>query len=216
MSIGSFYKQSARDGMITLQPSAKDLEAFRDFAVAAPRAAATAQRRAINKTLRWLRTHIARTVSRSEKIAVTAVRQRLRAYPAGKEMEGKLWFGLNSIAASRIGRVRETSRGVSVAGRTYEGAFFKKVYGPWRDIWIRKASKHWDAEKYGQDASLQRTGWIAENSGRFPLFSASVSLEEAKSPFEKWVKLADERLIVVLKQEFNFEIQKYLKGGARG
>ncbi|RMS12867.1 hypothetical protein ALP71_05458, partial [Pseudomonas coronafaciens pv. garcae] len=76
--------------MITLQPSAADLDAFKDFAAAVPKAAIAAQRRAINKTLRWLRTHIARTVGRQERIAVAAVRQRLRAYPVtGGTMRGK-------------------------------------------------------------------------------------------------------------------------------
>ncbi|EPN30316.1 phage-like protein, partial [Pseudomonas syringae pv. actinidiae ICMP 18807] len=66
MSIGSFYKQSAKDGMITLQPAAADLDALTKFAAVVPKAAAAAQRRAINKTLRWLRTHIAREVGRQE------------------------------------------------------------------------------------------------------------------------------------------------------
>lgn len=62
MSVGSYYKQSAREGMITLQPSATDLQAFKDFANVVPKAAAAAQRRAINKTLRWLRKEIASAV----------------------------------------------------------------------------------------------------------------------------------------------------------
>ncbi|RMR41092.1 hypothetical protein ALP91_05066, partial [Pseudomonas savastanoi pv. glycinea] len=55
---------------MTLQPSAADLDAFKNFAAAVPKAAAAAQRRAINKTLRWLRTHIARAIGRQERIAV--------------------------------------------------------------------------------------------------------------------------------------------------
>ena len=50
MSIGSYARQSASEGMITLQPSAVDLQAFKDFAAVVPKAAAAAQRRAINKT----------------------------------------------------------------------------------------------------------------------------------------------------------------------
>lgn len=127
MSVGSFYKQSAKDGMITLQPSSADLDAFKDFAAAVPKAAIAAQRRAINKTLRWLRTHIARTVGRQERIAVAAVRQRLRAYPvSGGTMRGKLWFGLDAISASRIGRARQSHTGVSVAGRRYQGRSSKR------------------------------------------------------------------------------------------
>ena len=50
MSIGS-YKELKRDsGMLTIQSSAADLHAFQDFAKLVPKAAAAAQRRAINKT----------------------------------------------------------------------------------------------------------------------------------------------------------------------
>ena len=81
MSVGSYFKPSAGGGMISIQSSAADFQAFQDFAKVVPKAAAAAHRRAINKTLGWLRTHIARAVSRSERIAVAAVRQRLRSYP---------------------------------------------------------------------------------------------------------------------------------------
>ena len=108
MSVGSHFKPSAGGGMISIQSSASDLQAFQDFAKLVPKAAATAHRRAINKTLGWLRTHIARAVSRQERIAVAAVRQRLRSYPvSGGASSGKLWFGLNAIESSRIGRARQ-------------------------------------------------------------------------------------------------------------
>lgn len=216
MSIGSHYKPSAGGGMISIQSSATDLQAFQDFAKLVPKAAATAYRRAINKTLGWLRTHIARAVSRQERIAVAAVRQRLRSYPvSGGASSGKLWFGLNAIESSRIGRARQTGSGVSVAGRRYQGAFLKKVYGNKPDIWIRTASKHFNADDYpdstvspGRGAS---SGWVAENGNRFPLAKAKVSLEQARPHFESWVQKADERLLEILKQELNYELQKYLK-----
>ncbi|WP_455917182.1 hypothetical protein [Pseudomonas cerasi] len=216
MSIGSHYKPSAGGGMISIQSSAADLQAFQDFAKLVPKAAATAHRRAINKTLGWLRTHIARAVSRQERIAVAAVRQRLRSYPvSGGASSGKLWFGLNAIESSRIGRARQTGSGVSVAGRRYQGAFLKKVYGNKPDIWIRTASKHFNADDYpdstvspGRGAS---SGWVAENGNRFPLAKAKVSLEQARPHFESWVQKADERLLEILKQELNYELQKYLK-----
>jgi hypothetical protein len=166
--------------------------------------------------LGWLRTHIARAVSRSERIAVAAVRQRLRSYPvSGGAASGKLWFGLNAIESSRIGRARQSGSGVSVAGRRYQGAFLKKVYGNKPDIWIRTASKHFNADDY-PDSTVSpgrgpSSGWVAENGSRFPLAKAKVSLEQARPHFESWVKKADERLLEILKQELNFELQKYLK-----
>ncbi|WP_433589593.1 hypothetical protein [Pseudomonas koreensis] len=217
MSVGSYFKPSAGGGMISLQTSAADLKAFQDFAAVVPKAAAAAQRRAINKTLRWLATHIARAVGRQERIAVAAVRQRLRAYPvSGGANSGKLWFGLNAMEASRIGRPRQSRSGVSVAGRRFKGAFFKKVYGNNADVWIRTASKHFDASDYpdsdASGAGGASSGWIAEHGSRFPLAKAKVSLEQARPHFESWVRKADEHLVHVLQQELNFEVQKHLKG----
>jgi len=219
MSVGSYFKPSAGGGMISIQSSTADLKAFQDFAQLVPKAAAAAQRRAINKTLGWLRTHIARAVSRQARIAVAAVRQRLRSYPVtGGATSGKLWFGLNAIESSRIGRARQSGSGVSVAGRRYQGAFLKTVYGNKPDIWIRTASKHFNADDY-PDSTVSSSrgassGWVAENGSRFPLAKAKVSLEQARPHFDSWVKRADARLLEVLQQEFNFELQKYLRGTA--
>ena len=217
MSIGS-YTQQKRDGrMLTIQPSAVHVQALKEFGDLVPKAAAAAQRRAINKTIRWLRTHIARAVGKQERIAIGAVRQRLRAYPVtGGEMRGKLWFGINAIEASRTGRARQTGAGVSVAGRRYQGAFFKKVYGSNADIWIRTSSKHFNTTDYPDAAQGgRRSGFVKENDNRFPLAKAKVSLEQVRPHFDAWVKRADERLLEILTQELNFELQKYLKGTPR-
>ena len=98
--------------MITIQAKAEDVAFLKRMAELTPKAAAAAQRRAINKTLGWLRTHITRAVSQQERIAQRAVRQRLRSYaPKGGESSGKLWFGINPIEASRIGRPRQGRAG---------------------------------------------------------------------------------------------------------
>jgi hypothetical protein len=144
MSVGSHVQQNRDSGMINILPSAVHSQALREFGQLVPKAAAAAQRRAINKTLGWLRTHIARAVGKQERIAIGTVRQRLRAYPvSGGAMRGKLWFGVNAIEASRIGRPRQSRTGVSVAGRQYQGAFFTQVYGSSPDIWIwRRHAEH--------------------------------------------------------------------------
>ena len=217
MSIGSYTQQKRDGGMLTIQPSAVHVQALKEFGDMVPKAAAAALRRAINKTIRWLRTHIARAVGKQERIAIGAVRQRLRAYPVtGGDMRGKLWFGINAIEASRVGRARQTGAGVSVAGRRYQGAFYKKVYGSNADIWIRTSSKHFNTTDYPDAAqSGRRSGFVEENDNRFPLAKAKVSLEQVRPHFDAWVKRADERLLEILTQELNFELQKYLKGTPR-
>ena len=217
MSVGSYVQQNRDSGMINILPSAVHSQALREFGQLVPKAAAAAQRRAINKTLGWLRTHIARAVGKQERIAIGAVRQRLRAYPvSGGAMRGKLWFGVNAIEASRIGRPRQSRTGVSVAGRRYQGAFFKQVYGSNPDIWIRTSSKHFNTTDYPDSTQGRRSsGFIAESDNRFPLAKAKVSLDQVRPHFDSWVKRADERLLEILKQELNFELQKYLKRTAR-
>jgi len=217
MSVGSHTQQKRDGGMLNIQPSAVHVQALKEFGELVPKAAAAAQRRAINKTIRWLRTHIARAVGKQERIAIGAVRQRLRAYPVtGGDMRGKLWFGINAIEASRTGRARQTGAGVSVAGRRYRGAFFKKVYGSNADIWIRTSSKHFNTTDYPDAAQGgRRSGFVEENDNRFPLAKAKVSLEQVRPHFDAWVKRADERLLEILTQELNFELQKYLKGTPR-
>ena len=217
MSIGSYTQQKRDGGMLTIQPSAVHVQALKEFGDLVPKAAAAAQRRAINKTIRWLRTHIARAVGKQERIAIGAVRQRLRAYPVtGGDMRGKLWFGINAIEASRVGRARQTGAGVSVAGRRYQGAFYTKVYGSNADIWIRTSSKHFNTTDYPDAAQGgRRSGFVEENDNRFPLAKAKVSLEQVRPHFDAWVKRADERLLEILTQELNFELQKYLKGTPR-
>lgn len=220
MSVGSYHKVSASAGLLTLQMSPQDVKGFEDFARLAPKAMAAAQRRAINKTLRWLRGQIAREVGRQERIAIAAVRQRLKAFPMGSSGQGKLWFGIRPIEASRAGRPRQTRTGVSVAGRRYQGAFYRQVYGGKPDIWIRTASKHFDAADYPESevsgGGGRRSGWVSENDSRFPLAKAKISLDDVRPHFETWTTRAHERLKVVLEQELNFELHKYLRRTGNG
>ena len=221
MSIGSFSEVRANSCLLNIQVSVEDMKAFVALAALVPKAAANAQRRAINKTLGWLSTHIARAVGKQERIAVKAVRQRLRSYPVegGGKARGKLWFGINPLEASRAGRPRQTKAGVSVGSRRYRGAFFKKVYGNQADIWIRTASKHFDRADYPDSEVTSQTGassgFVGENSDRFPLAKAKISLDSVRPHFEAWSRKADERLLQILRQEMNFELQKYLKGTRR-
>lgn len=222
MSVGSYHKESANSALITLQLNPQQVRGFDQFAGLLPKAINAAQRRAINKTLRWLRTHISRSVGREERIAVSAVRQRLMAYPMGGNGQGRLWFGINPIEASRAGRVNQNRSGVSVAGRRYKGAFYRQVYGNRADIWIRAGSKHFTAEDYPDSTVTARkrgrSGWIAESTsiGRFPLARAKISLEAVRPHFESWTNKAHERLMVVLEQELNFELHKLTRRTADG
>lgn len=222
MSVGSYYKQSRGGGLIKVQARAEDVAFLKRMADLSPDAFSAAQRRAINKTIGWLRTHIARAVSRQERIAQRAVRQRLRSYMAkGNASWAKLWFGINAIEASRIGKVVESDTDVSVAGRRFPGAFLKDVYGSGEDIWIRTASKHFNARDYPDSKILSdpKNRWGSMDPHmyhRFPLAKAKVQLNDVKPLFDDWVRRADQRLLVLLKRELNFELHKLITRGGNG
>ena len=86
-------------------------------------------------------------------------------------------------------------------------------------MWIRTASKHFDPADYPDSNVTSQTGpssgFVGENSDRFPLAKAKISLEAVRPHFEAWSRKADDRLMQILKQEMNFELQKYLKGTRR-
>lgn len=197
--------------MIELKFSLADARKLEQFRQAAPKEAADAQRRAINKTLRWLRTHMSRAISRRDRIAVTAVRQRLSAYairPGGKQ--GKLWLGLDPLEASRLGKVRQTATGVSVAGRRFRGAFYQKVYGGKPDVWIRTHSKHFSTSAY-PGVAMGGPAIDEGMAGRFPVAKVKVSIEDVREEFEQWVDRAAERLAVVLQQEMRYAMMKAIQ-----
>lgn len=210
MSAGSYQSQSRKNGMIRVQVSDADLRRYYNFAKSAPAAMHAAQRRAINKTLRWLRTHVARAVSQEEKIAVRAVRERIRLKPAkGSASKGEMWFGINPLPARLLGQPRQTATGVSVRGRNYRGAFYKQVHGDTPDIWIRRSSKHFNADDYPDMGS--GSGNLDDSlKGRFPLVKAKTNLDSARRHFQHWVTEADARLLELLRQEVNYELHKLL------
>ncbi|WP_367863251.1 hypothetical protein [Pseudomonas guariconensis] len=220
MSVGSYHKQSASSGLISLRADPQDVVGFQSFVQLVPKAVQAAQKRAINRTLRWLATRVAREVGLAERIAISAVRKRLKAYPMSSNGQGRLWFGINPIEASRAGRPRQSRSGVSVAGRRYQGAFYKRVYGGSPDIWIRTASKHFDANDYPDTQASGggglSSGWISENDSRFPLAKAKISLDDARPHFEAWTNQAHDRLLLEMERELNFELQKYLRRTGNG
>lgn len=206
----SFIEQRRSGGSLHIQLDPFAAKALDKLAVLGPKVLQNAQRRSINKVMMWLKTQVARTISVQERIAQSAVRQRMKLYKiTGNASKGKLWIGLNPIEASRIGRVSsgKSNWGVSVAGRRYSGAFYSSVYGKGKDIWIRKASKQYDPSLYFPQKS--RGGVIDPKlKHRFPLVKAKVEIEAARKHFENWVKVAEERLLIILKQEVNYELQK--------
>lgn len=144
-----------------------------------------AARRAVNKCAKWTQGQARRAISNELRVAQKVIRSRLRLYNKGDALAKKVWLGLNSVAAHKLGRVRVSGRGVNVAGRQLDGAFVIRRYG---------------------GGVYRRTG-----RGRFPLELVKIPIDDAGGrALRQAAHAAEARLLELLRQELNYEFQKVL------
>lgn len=122
---------------------------------ALPKEMNKASRRAIRKTIAQVRTQIAREAAQQVKVPVRVFKKfRSRGGLFKKSLGGKVWFGLNPIKASYLGRMSVWKRGKDPkAGKySFPGAFLATVGGAHTSIFRRQAAltrhsegrpKHW-------------------------------------------------------------------------
>jgi len=188
---------------------------------ATPKQLELASKRAMKKTIRWLRTRVAREVSQALGISQKAFKQRLTSTSSGSgaDLAHILWMGVAPLAVEMIGKPRQTKKGVSVGKRKYAGAFYRDVYGDGPRVWIRKARAHalgLDLPSWSGKSSSSRSSWLesAENRGRFPVMRVAVDVESVASEiFRRYQRRAQERFGTVLEQELNYAVN--LEGGKR-
>lgn len=151
-----------------------------------------AWRRALKKTGKWVKTYVAKGVSREVKIPQKVLRERLYFFLRSKMMEGKVWLGANPIEAHRIGTPRQTRRGVTVGRLRFDGA------------WIYR-SKH-SSSKDGK--VFRRVG-----AARAPFEMVRYEWDEVgQRVFQEVAGRAEERMMLILEQELNYEIHKLRDG----
>jgi len=144
--------------------------------------------RAIRKTVSWVRTHLAKTLSKELQIVQKVIRQRLRVYMQDRRaLQGKVWMGMYNIRASRLGKARQTRTGVSVGRHRFPGSFIATMPTGHTDVFKRrgKARLHIDIQEL--DIS-----------------------EQAKKVMEEMDLKVEARFQEVLEQEVNYEIQKVM------
>ncbi|ONC18928.1 phage tail protein [Burkholderia pseudomallei] len=155
-----------------------------------PSAMQAAWRRTLRKTAAWIKSQTAKEVSAATRIPQKTIRRRLYFFLRSADT-GKVWLGLNPIEAHRLGSVAKTRKGMR-AGRTpFEGA--------WRQ------------------SKRQPDGPIFERVGkaRLPYRVVTVNWHETGEPaFRRAAKTCEERLLTILRQEVNYELQKVM-GRAR-
>ena len=149
-----------------------------------PSAMQNAWRRALRKTSNWVKSQTAKAVSKATRIPQKILRSRLYFFLRSKDT-GKVWLGLNAIEAQRLGTPRQTSKGVTVGRHRFEGAWTRKKIDP-------------------NGVVYRRTG-----TGRSPYEVVKVDWNaQGEAAFREAAARAEERLMIVLRQEVNYEIQK--------
>lgn len=142
--------------------------------------------RAVRKTAQWVKTHLARNLSKELQIVQKVIRQRLRVYLRDRRsLQAKVWLGLYRVRASRIGRPRQTRAGVSVGRHRFPGAFIASM-------------------KSGHEDVYQRRG-----DARLPIDIVQLEIaEQAEKALQEVSRKADARLMVLMEHEINYEIQR--------
>jgi len=69
-----------------------------------------ASKRAVRKVAKWTQATAAKTMSAEMRLQQRIMRARLRMYMRGDGMEQKVWLGLNSLAARRLGVPKSKER----------------------------------------------------------------------------------------------------------
>lgn len=143
-----------------------------------------AWRRTLRKTVKWVQTQTAKIVSKATNIPQKLLRQRLYFFLRSRD-SGKVWLGLNAIEAERLGKVRQTRRGVTAGRFRFEGAWLMKKVAPDGPVYRRKGRGRMPYERVKFD-------WSGHGDAAFREAAAKV----------------EARLLVILRQEVNYEIQK--------
>lgn len=142
-----------------------------------------ASKRAVRKVAKWTQATAAKTMSAEMRLQQRIMRARLRMYMRGDGMEQKVWLGLNSLAARRLGVPKRQGTGTKVGAHFFDGAF---------PIW-----------KFGGGVYRRTT------SERFPLELAKLEIDEAGAKaLQDASRRAEARLLEILRQELNYEFQK--------
>ncbi|QDQ24933.1 phage tail protein [Chitinimonas arctica] len=151
-----------------------------------PSAMQAAWRRTLRKTSTWVKAQVAKTVAQDTRVPQKVLRQRLYFFLHSRD-SGKVWLGLNPLQAHRLGKSRQTRRGVSVGRHRFAGAWTMAQRAPTGPV-------------------FQRTG-----KARYPITEVKLDWDDpGEAAFRKVAAQVEARLLVVLRQEVNYELHKAL------
>lgn len=172
--------------------------------------------RATRKTARWLAVHSARELKTALHLKnAKRLKDRIKIFVNQNGSSTTIFFGLAPIEVEAAGKPRNNSRGVSVGGRQYDGAFYRVVYGSKPYVWIRtKRNQREKHTVYRSSKQHSNPNSIRDSdlSGRFPVQRIGLEIEEpAIQVIERLEARTNERFLVIFDQELNYELSKFRK-----
>lgn len=175
-----------------------------------PRRTDVALKRAVRKVSIWLQRQVLIILSDQTKVTQKNLKRYQRVQIKAGPFEGTVWVGLNPMPLHLSGRVawNQKAAGARVRGSTYEGAFYRAVYGGERKVWVRTARNRTAGLTPYHQARRYRPN-VSVDGGRFPVTLVGVPLQD-KAPLigAELLNQARERFERVLGQELNYELLK--------
>lgn len=165
----------------------KDLNHLTDVYGLLDDQAEAAAYRAIRKTANWMKVIASREISKEMKLAQKVVRQRLKVFMQDRQaLQAKIWLGLYSIRASQLANtMSQTRTGTTVGRHRFPGAFVATMKTGHRDVYKRRGQARLPIDIQQLDISDKARKVLLDVSRR-----------------------TDRRLMEVLHQELNYELQK--------
>lgn len=192
----------------------KVLEMFKHFS---PAQAEAAWRRTLRKTGNYMKTLVGREVSKAKQIPLKVLRDRLNFYLKSPST-AKVWLGLNPIEAHRLAYgsgAKQRGNGVKAGRHHFSGGWLMPVHAKTAEG--NKYQRVRERKRRGGGTIIQGKTIVMERDGRGRLPISKVTYEwesEGAQAMRRATAKIEERLLVILQQELNYEVQKAI-GRAR-
>lgn len=149
-----------------LTVDASQLEAIAQELAGTDAEVKTALKRAINRTVMWMKTRAKQALSKGLKIPSRIIQARLRHSLFTGEITSadtrlaRIWVGLNPISAARL-KPKQNKRGVTAGGELFPGAFMATGRSGNRHVYRRMGKSRLPIESVYKD--IQHGQEIIEN-----------------------------------------------------
>ncbi len=161
-----------------------------------------ALRSALGKMARWMRTQSARGLSKELDLQQKAIRKRLKSFRArikGKNVEVKIWYGLDPIDYSDL-NPRQTRAGISAGKRRVPGAFIAPALSGSQKVFKREGPKRrMSRGRYSGQMRQPIEKQVVEISDQ-----AGVWIEDEMLGSQQF----DERFLTIFERELEWRTQK--------